>query len=452
MLTLSHLSKRINATAGEDLKYMSYSAEAMLQQTPGRSRAMLWLIGLFIVVMLVWAGYAQVDEFTRGDGKIVPSSDIQVVQNLEGGILARLMVEEGQVVQQGQQLLQIDDTLLSSSFREKDLLLAQLSVKSARLKAEADSVSFDAALMALGRNFPARLIASEQDLYLARQQEFKSRLDSYNQKVAQKLKELESARSAMRTLQLSYDIQSREVSMTRPLVKAGAVSQVELLRLERQLNDLKGDLNKAELAIPQLEAEYRETVNNVASYTQSFTNESRQALNDVSAEISRLQESNQAIEDRVSRTIVRSPVKGTVKQIGVKTVGGVIQPGMDLVEIVPIDDSLVVDARVKPSDIAFIHPGQRATVKFTAYDFAIHGGLAAKVTHISPDTIRDQDGLSFYQIRLLTESSHLGKAEKPLPIIPGMTVQIDILTGKKTVLDYLLKPILKTRQLALAER
>ncbi len=444
--------KNLEMTPAEDLKYMSYSSEAMLLQTPGRSRVMLWLIAAFLAIMLIWAGLAEVDEFTRGNGRIVPSSDIQVVQNLEGGILASLMVEEGQIVQQGQQLLLIDDTLLSSSFREKALLLQQLSVKSARLDAEANGSDFDQVLPSLKGTFPPHLIASERDLYQSRRREFESRLDSYNQKVAQKQQELESARSAKKTLEMSFDIQGREVTMTRPLVTAGAVSQVELLRLERQLNDLKGELSKAELAIPQLEAEYREARNNVDSFVQGFNNESRQELNDVTAEMSRLQESNQAFEDRVSRTVVKSPVRGTVKQINVKTIGGVIQPGMDLVEIVPIDDSLVIEAKVKPSDIAFIHPGQQATVKFTAYDFSIHGGLSAKVTHISPDTIQDEDGQSFYQIRLLTESSHLGREEKPLPIIPGMTVQIDILTGKKTILDYLLKPILKTRQMALSEK
>ena len=178
----------------------------------------------------------------------------------------------------------------------------------------------------------------------------------------------------------------------------------------------------------------------------------REELNDITAELGRLEQSNEALEDRVDRTIVRSPMKGIVKQLKVKTEGGVIQPGMDLVEIVHFDDSLLVDAKVLPRDIAFIHPHQKAIVKFTAYDFAVHGGLPAKVTLISPDTIEDKEGVSYYQVRLQTESSHLGKAEEPLPIIAGMTVQVDILTGKKTVMDYLLKPILKTKQLALRER
>lgn len=448
------LRKGLEVTPATDLKYMSYASEAVLQQVPGLHRKLLWGICACVLVLVTWAYFAEVDEFTRGEGRIVPSSDIQIVQNLEGGILAQIYVAEGDVVEQGESLLLIDDTLASSSFRERSLQGRQLISRVVRLRAESGGTSFDEELakVAEGQAAP-ELIRKERDLYNSRAQEFGTKLGALEQKVEQKRQELSSVRLNRSSLSDSYDLLERELQITRPLVDKGALSPVELLRLERQLNDLKGELGRARIAIPQLQAEYREAQQTVESYRQNFVSEARRELNEVSSELGRLQEGNQAYSDRVDRTVVKSPVRGTVKQLKVKTIGGVIQPGMDLVEIVPMDDSLLVDAKVSPSDIAFIHPDQGAMVKFTAYDFAIHGGLSARVIQISPDTIQDeQKDLSYYEIRLKTDGGVLGSESDPLPIIPGMTVQVDILTGKKTVLDYILKPILKTKQLAFRER
>ena len=455
---LSKLKEHFDQTPSTDLKYMSYSSEAVLKQSPKTTQLLLWIIAAFILVMIVWASFAQVDEFTRGDGKIVPSSDIQVVQNLEGGILARLMVSEGDVVEKGQPLLQIDDTIFASTFRERELQADQLAVKAARLRAEAGSQTlgaqvFDEELSKLNEQFDQALVSSERELFLSRQRQYDSELESLKQKATQKKQELSSIEVKQKSVADSYRLLNQELRVTKPLVAEGAISQIELLRLQRQVNDLKGEMDRAKIAIPQLESAYTEALKNVDSFVDQHASEVRQELNDVMAELGRILQTSEALEDRVKRTVVRSPMKGTVKQLKVKTVGGVIQPGMDLVEIVPFDDSLLVDARVLPRDIAFIHPQQQATVKFTAYDFAVHGGLSARVVHISPDTIEDEEGISYYQVRLQTESGHLGKkAEKPLPIIAGMTVQVDILTGEKSVMDYLLKPILKTKQLAFRER
>ncbi|WP_438958834.1 HlyD family type I secretion periplasmic adaptor subunit, partial [Porticoccus sp.] len=435
-----------------DLKYMSYSSEAVLKQSPIVSQVLLWVIVAFLVIMLIWASLAKIDEFTRGEGKIVPSSNVQVVQNLEGGILETLFVTEGEIVERGQPLLQIDDTIFASTYRERSLQAEQLTVKAARLRAEANSTEFDEELEKLGGARNEILVVSERALYESRKQAHLSQLDSLNQKVSQRKQELSSMRVNRQSLADSYRLLRQELEFTRPLVSQGAVSQVELLRLQRQANDLKGELDRAAISIPQLESAYQEAIKNVETYSQTFASESRAELNEVMAELGRIGQSNQALEDRVTRTLVRSPMKGIVKQVRVKTIGGVIQPGEDLVEIVPFDDSLLVDARVSPSDIAFIHPEQKATVKFTAYDFSIHGGLSAKVIRISPDTIVDEEGVSYYQVRLRTDSSHLGNEDDPLPIIPGMTVQVDILTGQKTILNYLLKPILKTKELAFRER
>lgn len=437
-----------------DLKYMSYSSEAMLQQAPGLQRLLLRVILVLLIVMLTWAYFAEVDEFTRGQGRIVPSSDVQVVQNLEGGIIAKIMMSEGDLVEKDQPLVLIDDTIFSSTLRERSLQAAQLQVKAARLRAQAEGTSFDEQWQELDKHISGNdaLTESERTLYRSSMSEFNSHVAALNQRVEQKKQELSSVRLNRQSLSSSYVLLQKELDFTAPLVQAGAVSHVELLRLERQVNDLKGELGKAELAIPRLQSEYDEAKNNRDTFAQNFANEARRELNDVNAELARLQEGNQAYSDRVARTTVRSPVRGTVKQINVKTIGGVVQPGMDLVEIVPADDSLLVDAKVLPSDIAFIHPGQLATIRFTAYDFSIHGGLPAHVINISPDTIVDEEGVSYYGIRLETQSSVLGDMDNPLPIMPGMTVEVDILTGKKSILDYILKPILKTKQLAFRER
>jgi adhesin transport system membrane fusion protein len=449
---LDKVRKQFNQTPSTDLKYMSYSSEAVLKQSPLIAQSLLWVIAAFIAVILTWASLAIVDEFTRGEGKIVPSSDLQVVQNLEGGILADLMVSVGDIVDRGQPLLQIDDTIFASTYRERSLQAEQFIVKAARLRAEANSSDFDVELSKLNGVRNKALVLSERALYDSRKEEHLSELEILNQKASQKNQELSSAKVNRQSLSDSYNFIKRELNITRPLVAEGAVSRVELLRLERQANDLKGELGQAAILIPQLESAYIEVKKNVETHTQSFASESREELNEIMSELGRILQSNEALEDRVERTIVRSPMKGTVKQLKVKTIGGIIQPGMDLVEIVPFDDSLLVDARVLPSDIAFIHPEQHATVKFTAYDFSIHGSLSAKVVHISPDTIVDEEGVSYYQVRLQTEDNHLGNEDEPLPIIPGMTVQVDILTGKKTILDYILKPILKTKELAFRER
>jgi membrane fusion protein, adhesin transport system len=450
---LRRLRRTLHANPATDLKYMSYASEAVLLQAPGLHRLLLWSICGLVFALLTWAYFAEIDEFTRGEGRVVPSSEVQIVQNLEGGILAKLYVAEGDIVEKGQPLLLIDDTLVSSSYRERSLQGAQLEAQIVRLRAESRGTSFDAELAKLDSPPDPGLIQVERDLYESRHREYQSKLEVLRQRVEQKRQELSAVRLSRTSLAESHGLLLQELEVTRPLVEKGAVSHVELLRLERQLNDLKGELGRATLAIPRLQAEYDEARNSIESFTQTFAAEARRELNDAIAELGRLREGNEAYADRVARTEVKSPVRGTVKRLLVNTIGGVIQPGMDLVEIVPIDDSLLIDAKVLPKDIAFIHPEQEAMVRFTAYDFAIHGGLKAHVIQISPDTIEDKErGLWYYQVRLKTENSVLGSEEDPLPIIPGMTTEVDILTGEKTVLDYLLKPILKTKQLALRER
>lgn len=432
-----------------DITYMSSAAGAVLEQSPRGGQQLLWSIALFFIAMLIWAALAEVDEFTRGEGKVIPSSYVQVVQNLEGGILAELHVRQGQIVKAGQPLLRIDDTRFSSSQREARVTLEQLKAKAVRLHAEADGTPFDIDLHA---DIDRHSLDEELTVYRSRQLELDSRNKVLREQIQQKKQELSELEAKRNQIGRSLVLLESELTMTRPLADQGAISKVELLRLERQVNDLMGELEGAELAIPRAESSLEEAKETLSSGELAFKAEAQKERSEIVSELSRLTETSGALEDRVKRTLVRSPVAGTVKQLMVNTIGGVIQPGKDIVEIVPIEDKLLVEARVRPADIAFLHPGQKAKVKFTAYDFSIHGGLDGKVVHISPDTILDEKDESFYLVRVETAASFLGSESQSLPIIAGMTASVDVLTGKKTVLDYLLKPILKTKQLALKER
>ena len=293
---------------------------------------------------------------------------------------------------------------------------------------------------------------SEGALYRARKEALQSELEILRSQAAQREQELTELATRLGQLERSHALALEELEITEPLAASRVVSRVQLLRLEREVNDLAGELEATRLAVPRVEAALREATRRIDERQLSFRAEAQRELTAVQAEAAALQEVITAEADMLSRTEVRSPVRGTVKQLFVNTVGGVIQPGADLVEIVPLEDNLLVEAKVRPADIAFLRPGQPAVVKVTAYDFAIYGGLDAVVEDISADTITDERGESFYRVRVRTHESALHEAGEPLPIIPGMTTQVDILTGEKTVLDYLLKPILRAKERALRER
>lgn len=432
-----------------DLDYISSSKAAILQQSPKGGQYMLWAVALFFVVFFIWAAWAELDEFARGEGRVIPSQHVQIVQNLEGGIVEELYVREGQQVQRHQPLLRISDTQFSSSLGEAKVTLDQLEIKSLRLRAEAEGKPF---VIPQDHRWPAFLVDQETAFYQSRQAELDSSREVFQQQETQKRQEVLELQAKEKQLQKSFDLLERELELTRPLAEQGAISPVELLRLERQANDLHGELEAARLALPRAEAGLNEAREKLANVELVYRREAREELNETTLEMSRLTETSGALADRVERTLVRSPVAGTVKQLLVKTIGGVIQPGMDIVEIVPSEEKLLIEARIRPADIAYLHPGQKAKIKFSAYDFSIMGGLDGELVHISPDTIVDDEGNSFYLVRVETNGIFKSPTGIELPIIPGMTVSVDILTGKKTLLDYLLKPILKTKELALRER
>ena len=421
---------------------------AIAEQTPHGARLVVWFSVLAMLVLLVWSAFARLDEVTRGEGKVIPSRQVQVLQSLDGGIVSEILIHEGQVVKAGDLLLKVDPTRMVSSLRENQSQYLSLLAKAARLRALAEGSRFVAPPEVL-KEAP-EIVEAERALYESRRAELEASLGVARQQSAQRSQELISVRAKREQAAQSYTLTARELELTRPLVKSGAVSDVELLRLERDVARYKGERDSASSDIPRLESAVAEADRKIQEVDLTFRNTARSELSEVNAKLGALSETSTGLEDRVKQTEIRSPVNGTVKQLKVNTVGGVVQPGKDLIELVPSDDALLLEARVSPRDIAFLRPGQKALVKFTAYDFAIYGGLDATLEQIGADSVVDEKGNAYFVVRVRTQSNAIGPQK--LPIIPGMVAEVDILTGKKTILSYLLKPILRAKANALTER
>ncbi|MGO2513285.1 HlyD family type I secretion periplasmic adaptor subunit [Marinomonas polaris] len=439
-----------NSISQDDLEYLTDRNAALMLKTPRGGRIILWVIFIFVAAALVWANYTALDEVTVGEGKVIPSSQVQQIQNLEGGILKEINAKVGQVVDSGQVLMTIENTEALSSLREQQAESINLKVRATRLQAESYGLEpkFDPEIM---KNYPL-VVKRELDLYNNRLESLRTNQVGFQQQIEQKKQEIVELQAKLENLKQSYAFSKEELALTRPAFEQGAVSRVELLQLERQVNQLQGDLEATQLAIPRARSALKEAQSKLSEGEAKFRADAQEDLTGVKSKLDQLRESNVSLEDKVSRTQVRSPVKGIVKQIQINTVGGVIKPGMNLLEIVPFEDSLLIEAKVRPENIGFIKPDLSAVVKLSAYDFAIFGGLHGIVENISADTILDEEGNSFYLVRVRTDKNYLGTEQAPLPVIPGMQATVDIITGKKTLLDYLLKPILKAKQNALRER
>lgn len=392
----------------EDVAYMRDLREAMLIQKPQGSLAVLYLMAAVFVGALVWAGFARVEEITMGEARVIPASREQVIQSLEGGILESLFVREGDVVERAQILLEIDPTRAGAAYREGMSKVLALKGTVARLRAEAyqQPLEFTKDVRAA-----PGIVRDETQAYNARR------------------KALQEAVSAV---QRGLDLAEREIALSEPLAARGLVSEVEILRMKRQANEFRLQL---------------------AERQNKFRADANADLTRLEGELAQAQENAGAREDVMLRTTLRAPVKGTVKNIRVTTIGGVIQQGGDIMEIVPLDDQLILETKVKPSDVAFVRPGLPATVKVSAYDYAIYGGLQGVVEHISPDTLKDEErtrqgrtDTSYYRLLVRTDRAYLKAGGKTYPIMPGMTATVEIRTGEKTVLSYLLKPVLKARE------
>jgi adhesin transport system membrane fusion protein len=414
---------------------------------------MCLVIGAFLAVFFAWASLATLDEVTRGDGKVIPSGQNKVVQHLEGGIVAAILVREGQQVEPGEVLMRIDSTVSGAQFREKLARYHALQAAAARLRAEANGlkrIGFPPGVL----QSAAQEAAEQRRLFRSRRARHGSEVAILEQQVSQRRQQLAEARSRVATLTRRVASLRQELRETERDFRSGAVSRSELEQIRRETNKAIGDLRTERIVVRRTEAALREIEARVRDKKAAFLADVRKELSGVLSQIAALEPSIGASRERVRRTDLRAPVRGIIKQIGIATIGGVVKPGQPLIEIVPVDDRLLVEARIRPEDRAFLRPNQPATVKLSAYDFSIYGGLEGTVIDISADAIEDENrtGSAYYRIRIRTKRNHLLYQGRRLPIIPGMTAAVDIKTGKKTVLDYLFDPVARIVSEALTER
>jgi len=434
----------------EDIDLATDIRTSVMIQSPRGGRAIIWGVLVLFAVFMFWASVSEVEEMTRGQGRVIPAGQIQVVQNLEGGILSGILVKVGDVVRKDQLLLRIDETRFASSFQQNRVKYLSNKAKAARLQAETSGSVF--IVPEEVRAEAPDIAARERELYESRKNELRSSLEIKQEQIKQRQNELRELNTRLAEMTKTYATFQQELKLTKPLVSKGAVSEVEVIRLERQAGEMQGEIETIRQSIPKAKSKIEESQMAMKELRLAFFNKAKTELNDVMAQLGEDVASSIALKDRLNRTLVKSPVNGTINRILINTVGGVIQPGMNLMEIVPMEGTLLIETKVKPSDIAFLRPNQKAMVKFTAYDFTIYGGLEARLEQIGADSITDEKGNSYYLVQLRTNKNYLGSKSKPMPIIPGMIASVDILTGKKTILSYLLKPILRAKYMALRER
>ncbi len=418
------------------------------QQQAKGSRLLLWGALLAVVVLLIWACVGHIDEVVRGQGKVVPSRQVQVIQSLDGGIVEEILVRPGERIELGQVLLRIDPTRFTSSLGESKAEVLALKAKAARLEALATGDVFKVPEDVM-RDAP-QIVQMERRFWETKTQELDTTISIARDQLNQRQQELRETAANRDQATSSCSLTSEELAVTRPLLKSGAVSEVDLLRLQRDVARFCGEAKAAGAQIGRIQAAIQEAQRKVQEAELNVRNLARVELSETKSKLSTLEQGQLALADRVKLAEVRSPVRGTVNTLMVNTVGGVVQPGKDILDIVPMDDSLLLEVQVNPKDIGFLHFGQKAEVKFTAYDFAIYGGLTGKVEQIGANTITDERGNSYYIVKVRTDKVHVGDNSRP--IIPGMQAEVHVLTGRRTLMQYLLKPILRAKANALTER
>jgi len=437
----------------DELEFSSSLSSAVLQKPARTPRIILYVSFIAFSWLLVWAYFAKIDERVQASGKVIPSSKVKKIQNLEGGIVKAILVHEGELVKKGQELIKIDNIKSKGSLGEKKAKYYALLAKTVRLRAEANGKNFNP--KAVKEKIPSTYLESEKNLYLSNKSKLKSKIRVLQDQLRSKKNELNEMRSKVNFAKESVKLIQEEVDMKRPLVDKGLESRPEFLKLQRELTDKKNEYQAAKLAIPRLKSEMAEINSKIKAAKDEFKSKAREDLSKALGEIAQVKELKNTLENEVSRTKVVSPVDGIVKKVEVTTIGQVIKSGDSMMEIVPVDDKLLIEAKVKPKDIAFLYPGQKANVKVTAYDFSIYGGLKGKVVSIGADSIIEKTAKgeqAYYLVQIKTNKNFVEKNGKKGVIMPGMIISADILTGKKTVLSYLIKPIIKAKQNALKER
>ncbi|MEA3289759.1 MAG: HlyD family type I secretion periplasmic adaptor subunit [Campylobacterota bacterium] len=434
----------------DDYDYMRSLSSAVLENTPRKVSVLLWFWIIIVAALITWASYAKIDEIVRGQGKVIPSSENHVIQNLEGGIVEDILVSEGDFVKKGDILIKIANEKSQSSYETNYLKSLELKAKIVRLVAESNESPF-AVDKSLEKDF-LEYIELEKRLYTLNKDSLSSKINILKEQLIQKKNNFKEAQISVKFLDKELELINEEVKMSKPLVAKGVRSKVDYLKLQRDRNNIEKELSFTKNSLPRLKSSIAEVKNTIIEVKKQFVSIAQEELNKATAELERVVSNMSGLKDEVDRKSVYSTTNGIVQQVFVNTIGGVIKPGADLVEIVPTEESLLVETNIKPADIAFLFIGQKAKVKFTAYDFAIYGGLDGKVVKISADTETDRNENSFYKVLIKTNKNYLEKEEHKLPIMTGMVTSVDILTGKKTIMDYILKPILRAKQYTFTER
>jgi adhesin transport system membrane fusion protein len=437
----------MNGSGRKPVGWELSAEQAILEQEPLRAKRLLYGIAFVVILLAAWAYVAEVDTVTRGQGKVIPSRQVQILGSQDGGVITDILVREGDRVDRGQMLIKLDPTRSQSSLGENRAQLVGLQVKVARLNALVEDEPFRPTNEMV--SIAPEVVKQEVELYETSLAELSVQQRIADQQLTQRREELNELTARESQLATEYRLADQELKRTKPMLASGAVSVVEVFRLEREVNKAQGELKQTRAQIERVRATIAEAEEKRLGVELEFANRAREELTDTVTKINALTEAAAGLSDRVRQTNLVSPVAGTIKQLLYNTVGGIVLPGRDIVELIPADDTLLVEVRIRPQDIGFLAPGQDANVKVTAYDFVVYGGLEGQVEQIGADTVLDEEGNAFYEVTVRTKSADLG-ADKP--IIPGMTVEVDVLTGKKTVLAYLLKPVLRARQRALSER
>jgi adhesin transport system membrane fusion protein len=441
------IDRTVPTETREDLHWQDEADLAILEQTPVKAKVLLYAIAVVLGALIIWASIAKVDEVTRGEGRVIPSKQVQVIQSLDGGIVSEILVHEGQTVTVGSPLIRIDETRAVSSLRENQVQYLAFLAKQSRLRALAEDKSF--APPPEVRSEAPEIYDQEYALYISSQEELASAIDIARNQMVQREKELLEVQYKKEIAEKNYESANKELAANKPLLASGAVSEIDILKLEREATRARGDIDQSRAQIGRIQSAIGEARRKISEVEQNFKSKVRTELSDVTARLNSLSEVSVSLQDKVNQTTLKSPVNGKVSRLFFNTVGGVIQPGKEVLEVVPTDDALILETKIQIKDIAFIRVLQPAVVKLTAYDYTIYGALDAVVENIAADSIVDEEGNAYYLVRVRTLKSSLGK---DLPIIPGMVAQVDIITGKKTILSYLLKPVLKAKSYAFSER
>jgi membrane fusion protein, adhesin transport system len=446
-------------SSSEDLNFVNILHSQKNAKIDSKVLLLFFAILVFFLGAFLWAYFSKIDELTRGEGKVIPSEKIKTIQSLDGGIISEILIKEGSIIKEGQPLMKIDTTRFEASLEENKQTFYHLLVTKARLEIESKlnledeipQIKYSDEVLANANTFAM----NDRKLFTSRMEELNSTIKTFKIQLKQKEQEINELNSKATQLKISIALIREETKTMELLVARQSKSKVDLLKIKRELAQLDGELQGTYASIPRAKYAIEEAQNKIVEKLKIFKSEASNELQKINTEIKKYESKLVADEDKLDKTILVSPVDGIVKQINVNTIGGVVKSGMDLIEIVPQSDILLIEAKIDPKDIAFINPQQRAIVKITAYDFSIYGGLEGKIVEISADSIEEKDNkdkTSYYKVVIKTEQNYLEKDKQKLPIIPGMITTVDIVTGKKSILDFLLKPILKTKANALHER